>query len=499
MTGKSVFSLPTAYTVLIVITALSAAATWFLPAGCYSTLTYDQEQQSFLMNSTEGERVLESTQHTLDDLHVRIPLEKFLNEQIQKPIAVPNTYTQIPASPQGIIHVIQAPIRGFYDASDVIVFVLVIGGFMGIFNRSGAFEAGFHLLAHRLRGRESWLIVTMLSLFALGGTTYGMAEETLVFYPILTPFFLSLGYDVLVPFAVIFIGASIGFMCSTINPFATIIASDAAGIDWMTGFSGRLVMWITCVSICVMYVLRYARGVKKDPAKSLAVNVKYALDSFKVSGKPVPQMDGKMKLLFSIFGLTFIVMIIGVCLLEWWFLEMTALFLVAGILIGILQGLDEKALTDTFIQGARELLGVSFIIGIARGVTIILNDGQVSDTILYYSSLYVQGMPSAFFIVAMMFILSLLSLLIPSSSGMAVLTMPIIAPLASMAGAPREEIVNAYLYGFGIMGFIAPTGLILPALAIVNLDYKTWIRFVWPLLVILTAVSMLFLMIGVLV
>jgi uncharacterized ion transporter superfamily protein YfcC len=208
-------------------------------------------------------------------------------------------------------------------------------------------------------------------------------------------------------------------------------------------------------------------------------------------------LTGRTKLLLALFAASFVVMIIGVSQLGWWFLEMTALFLVAAILVGVIQGGGERAFAGAFIKGAESLLGVALIIGIARGVTVVLDEGLLSGTLLYYGSEAVQGMPATAFIVALMFVFFGLTLFISSSSGMAVVTMPIMGALGTVVGVPTEEVVNAYLYGFGLMSFIAPTGLILPSLAMVNVDYNTWLRFIAPLMGLLAILSAIFLIVGV--
>jgi uncharacterized ion transporter superfamily protein YfcC len=209
-------------------------------------------------------------------------------------------------------------------------------------------------------------------------------------------------------------------------------------------------------------------------------------------------MTRRIRLLLFLFAATFVVMIVGVSRLQWWFTEMTTLFLAAAVLVGLIQGGGEKAFTEAFVRGAQSLLGVALIIGIARGVTIILNDGQVSATILDLAAGTVQGMPRILFIIALMFVFAGLTLFISSASGMAVLTMPIMGSLAAVVGVPSEEIVNAYLYGFGMMSLVTPTGLILPSLAMVNISYAAWLRFMAPLLAILAVVSMIALAAGVL-
>lgn len=497
---KRPFSVPSPYAVLAIVIVIAALATWLLPAGRYDTLRWDDASASLVVASPEGERALPASQATLDSLGIRITLEKFESGAIRRPVAIPGTFRREAKSVQGFLAVLRAPIRGLYDAIDVVLFVLVIGGFIEVFSRSGAFEVGIGLLAKRFAGRETWLIVIMTTLFAAGGTIFGMAEETIAFYPLLVPIFLAAGFDVVVPLAVIFVGAGMGFTASTVNPFATIIASDAAGVSWTVGITGRLLMLVLGLVLCISYIARYARRVKADPTSSLVWG---AVDVSKIpaaASRPTGEhasMNWRVRVLLGLFALTFAVMIFGVSRLGWWFEEMTTLFLGAAILVGILRGGGEKAFTAAFVKGAESLLGVALIIGIARGVTVILNDGQISGTLLFYSAQGVEGMPGTAFIVALMLVFAGLSLFISSSSGMAVLTMPIMGSLATVVGVPSEQIVNAYLYGFGIMQLLAPTGMILPSLAMVDVPFSTWIRFVTPLMLMLALLAAAFLAVGV--
>ncbi|WP_066218082.1 YfcC family protein [Formosa haliotis] len=490
---------PTALTVLLIIAAIVAVMTWIIPAGKYERLTYNKDSNTFTQVKKSETLNLAATQKTLDDFNIKIPIEKFKNGDIWKPIGIPDTYYTVASKPQGIMAFIQSPIRGIMEAIDVILFVLIIGGFIGIMNFSGAFEAGISSLAKTLYGREYILIIVITFLIAIGGTTFGLAEETIAFYPILIPVFLAAKYDAMVALACIYIGSCIGTLASTVNPFCTIIASDAAGINWTTGLTTRLIVFFLGLLICLVYIIRYAQKVKNDPSKSIIFDQKEAIEQqFPLKKSDIATtLTAKYKLILTLFTLCFVVMIYGVSQLDWWFLEMTTVFLVGSILIGCIARIKEATFVDTFIKGANDLLGVAFIIGIARGVTVLMEDGLISDSLLFYASTLTDGMNKGIFINAMLYIYSALSFFIPSSSGMAVLTMPIMAPLADGVGIGRDLIVNAYQFGMGIFAFINPTGLILASLAIVKIGFDKWIRFVMPLVGILLIFLMIVLTISV--
>lgn len=429
---------------------------------------YNKDANQFTRVALEKTETLPATQQTLETLNIKIPLEKFTNGDINKPINIPNTYQELEAQPQDFYDFVQSPIKGIIESADIIFLVLIIGGLIGIINSTGAFDAGISKLATALKGREFILIILVTVLVAAGGTTFGFAEETIAFYPILIPVFLAAKYDAMVGIASIFLGSAIGTMCSTINPFSTIIASDAAGISWTTGLGGRLFMLLACLTIALTYIIRYGKRVQKDPTKSVIYDQQQQIAALFSHKTETVQFTTRLRLSLIVFALCFIIMIYGVVALEWWFVEMTSVFLVGSILIGVIAKIKETEFIDTFVKGAGDLLGVALIIGIARGVTVIMADGLISDTLLYYASSMTEGMNKGVFASAMTAIYGGLSFFIPSSSGMAVLTMPIMSPLADSVGVGREIVVNAYQYGLGLFYFINPTGLILASLAVVK-------------------------------
>ena len=492
-------TIPSPITILMIVIIIAAIATWLVPAGQYNTLSYKEDK--FVMTTPNGDTALPFTQRTLDSLQIHIAPEKFKAGAIRKPVSVPGSYHHLERNRQGFIKILQAPLKGIYDTIDIILFILVIGGFMNIFHQSGAMVKGLTSLTHTMKGREAWLIIILTFLFSFAGASYGMAEEALVFYPVMVPLFLAAGYDLLVPIAVIFAGTQLGTLSSFTNPFSTIIASNAAGVNWSDGLYSRILMFIVSTALTIWYIVRYANKVKKDPTASLVYRVDGAVKSpyedIATSNEPVPKLEIRTKLLLLLFLATFLVMIGGVVFLDWWLLEMSSLFLASSILLAIILRMKEKVFVTQFIKGAEGLLSVAFIVGVARGVTIMLNDGHISDSILYYSAKLVGNMPPAIFIVVLLALFMVFTLFISSSSGMAVLTMPIMGALAIIVNVPGREIVNTYLFGMGIMGFMTPTGLILPSLALVNVSLKAWWRFIYPLLIMLFILCAAFLVVGI--
>ena len=487
--SKRKFTFPTAFTILFILLVLIALATWIIPAGSYD---YNEAGEP-----------------------------------------IPGTYHTVPANPQKLLtSALKGPINGMYGiesetgnvdvwnsgelfgAIDVALFVLIIGGFLGVTMKTGAINAGIAWVVARLKGKEKWMFPILMTIFAIGGTSYGMAEETLAFYALIITVMLAAGYDGLSAVALILLGAGIGVLGSTVNPFATGIASGFAGTTINEGLVGRLVLLIVGTILGIIFVVRYAERVKKDPSKSLIYDQKAANEQqFMVasaSGDDFGKFTGRHKFILFLFFLAFVVMVYGVIPWEdlgipaptwwWWFPEMTANFLFFGILIGIIGRLGEKQLVETFVDGARDMLGVALIIGVARGITVIMNNGLITDTVLYWAEQAVSGLSSVAFIIVMYVLYLPLSFLIPSSSGLATVSMPIMAPLAEFSGVPSFMVVTAYQAANGLINMVTPTSaVVMGGLAIARVGYGTWLRFVWPLLLLLAILSILVLAVGTLI
>ena len=461
------FHFPSAYTILFALIVIIAALTWVIPAGEYARVA---------------------------------------SEALGKDVPVAGTYALTEANPQGVFDIILAPIAGFYDpgsytanAIDVALFVLMIGGFIGVVTATGAIDAGIKRAMTRLKGREKWMIPILMGLFALGGTTEGMAEETLAFYVLLTPVMIAAGYDALTAVAVILLGAGIGVLGSTVNAFSTVIASNAAGVPFTDGLMLRLAILAVSFVATVAYVMRYAARVKADPSRSLVFDRKADNEAhFRSTAQPTTDFTGLHKIVLLLFGATFAVMIWGVSLGGWWMAEMSGLFLFAGIAIGLIGRLGEKGLVEAFVGGARDLLGVALIIGLARGIVVIMDAGHMTDTILHWAEGMVTGLNRTLFINVMYWIEVALSFFVPSTSGLAVLSMPILAPVGDFAGVERSLVVTAFQSAAGIVNLVTPTSaVVMGGLAISRVPYERWLRFVWPVLFGLTIIIMAALSLGV--
>lgn len=491
--AKRGFKLPSAYTILFLLIVLTAIATWLIPAG-----SYDYEDGS----------------------------------------PIPGTYHSVEAQPARIlVDSLMAPINGMYGleaadrsvsvwnegvlfgAIDVALFILVIGGFLGVVMQTGAIQNGIARVVERLRGRERLLIPILMILFALGGTSYGMAEESLAFYALIISVMIAAGYDRLTAAAMLLLGCGVGVLGSTINPFSTGIASGFAGTTIVDGLIGRVVILVVGLAISIWWVMRYAARVHADPGRSLLAGEAAVVEADTLPSVEEAPADavaaggtltGRHKAILVTFFLAFITMMVGVIPWSdlgitriathfWWFPEMTASFLFFTIVIGLLAGMKEGAFTDSFVNGARDLLGVALIIGVARGISVIMNNGQITDTVLFWAEQAVSGLGGVAFVNLMFGLFIPLSFLIPSSSGLATVAMPIMSPLAGLADVNPALVVTAFQSGNGLVNLVNPTfAVVMGGLAIARVGYGTWLRFVWPVLVLLAVLVVVVLSVSVL-
>lgn len=457
--GKSKFHMPTAYTILFLLLILVAAATWFIPAGSYEY--------------ADG-------------------------------VPIAGTYHTVDANPQGVGDVLKAAFSGFYDAVDVCVFILMVGGFLGVVMKTGAIDGGVSNVIQMLGGREKWLIPILMLFFGLGGTTYGMWEETMAFYPLLIPVFLAAGYDAVVGISVILLGAGAGVISSTVNPFATGIAAGFAGVSLGEGIVLRIIQWIVFEGAAIWFVMAYAAKVKKDPSRSV---VGVGAGKLHVSATETTPLTTKRKVILVIFALVFLIMIYGVIpfdemglplpTLSWWFPELSALFLVGGVIIGLIDRMGEAEIADTYVAGCADLLGVAFIIGISRGITVLMNDGGITDTVLHWGEEALSGAGPISFVLLVYLLYLPLTILIPSSSGLATLSIPIIAPLGKFAGVGGDLVVTAFQSASGLVNIITPTAaVVMGALALGHVPYDKWVKYVWKLILYFLLLTLVFLVVG---
>jgi uncharacterized ion transporter superfamily protein YfcC len=486
------FKFPTAFTVLAIVLLLVWIASFFVPAGKYATDPV-----------TGGPKP--GTYHELPNCSVAAAGATCVNTSFSF------RFKQLwDATPNGLYGVenatgfVSADEQGFlYGSAAIFLFVLAVGAFITVTMKTGAIQTGIGRLAMRFRHSGSVLVAILMSVFALGGTSYGMWEETLGFFVLLVPLTLALGYDRLVAASIIFLGAGSGVIGSTVNPFATGVASDAAGIGIGDGIGLRIALWVVLVTAAIGYVIWYARRVRGNPEKSIVgVSASDAADAQELV-QDVPKLTTQQKLVLTLFAGTFLLMIYG--FIPWndlwqegfgkdfplptfgsfYFPEAAALFLVMAVVVGLIARLGEEGTVSTIVAGASDFLGAALIIVIARGITVVMRNAYMTDTILHWMENAVSGASHSGFAVLAFIVNIPIAFLVPSSSGHAALVMPILAPLADFAGVSRALIVTAYQSASGFVNLVTPTSaVIMGGLALSKIGYDRYLRFVWPFLVI---------------
>ncbi|MET9487668.1 YfcC family protein [Nocardia sp. NPDC006630] len=396
-----------------------------------------------------------------------------------------------------------------YGAAAVFLFVLAVGAFITVAFATGALDSGIGRLAYKLRSRSFLLIVGIMVVFAVAGTVEGFAEETLGFYALLVPLMLALGYDRMTAVGAIICGAGVGVMCSTVNPFATGTASSAAGVPIGDGIVLRLAMLVVLTLVTVAYVLWYARRVKSDPDKSWSGWLPGDREVKAEEHEPDPMTRRQVAVLWMV-GLTFAFMIFAIIPwatvikgpdaksfpweLDWYFPELTALFLVGAVVVGLIGGLGEGRMSEAIGKGFGDFVGAGIVIVLARGVTVIMNNTQITSTVLHALEGVVTGTSSAVFAVAVFLVNIPLAFLIPSTSGHATLAMPIMAPLADFANVPRSLVVTAWQSASGWANLVTPTtAVVTGGIALAKVRYDRYVKFVVPLMVILFVLTCAFL------
>ncbi|MFF8960182.1 YfcC family protein [Streptomyces sp. NPDC014894] len=483
---------PSALTVLVLVTLAVWALAFLIPPGAYDL--------------DENGAPVEGTYHRVDSGQ---SLTDRLNDLFLAPV--------------NGLYGIQDPRTGevgpelageLYGSAGVFLFVLAIGAFITVVFATGALDRGIARLAHRLRDRGPLLIAGVMLVFSLLGTVEGFAEETLGFYGLIVPLMLALGYDRMVATGTIILGAGVGVLCSTVNPFSTGVASSAADISLGDGIALRAVMWVVLTAVTIGYVVRYARRVRRDPDRSLSGFLPGDRDHTVADADEPPELTALHRTVLAVVTLVFAFMIFSVVPwasalsgdadakpygfeLGWSFPELAAMFLVAAVLVGLIARFGEQRLSATVVRGAADFISPALVIVLARGVTVIMNNSKVTDTVLHSIEGVVRGASSGLFAVIVFVVNLPLAFLIPSTSGHATLAMPILAPLADFAGVSRALVVTAWQAASGWMNLWVPTTAVtIGGVALAKVGYDRYLRFVWPLLALLAVLICGFLVVG---
>ena len=509
---------PSAYTVLIILELFIFLLTYIIPKGLFDTIEYSSEDNIFIIRKHDVNNTItkvKAIQEELDKIGVSVPLDSFLDGIINKPIAIPNTYKRIEGETTDFFNLFSYPIKGLIYSADIIFLLLLIGGALNLLIEMDSLSAGMRALSRVVKGKEFLLLILIVLLISIGGSTYGLFEEILSFYPIIMPIFLNSGFDAMLSMAPLFMAAICGTMFSTLNATAVVIASIAAGINFIDGVILRIVGLVFGIILAILYLFIYYKRIQKDEKKSITYDIKddildkYLLKKKKdnnnkvednnileeeplknnndknIKGDEEEKFTMKQKISLIIFLLGFLSLILGVILLKWSILQMSTIFLVLAIIFMFLVNKGEEAAINSFMKGAGEFIGVAMVVGLARGINLTLEQEKISDTVLDSMSNLVEGLPKVVFVVIMFILFIILGFFIQSTSGLAILSMPPFAPLADKVHCSRTVVVNAYMFGQLLIGLIAPTGLILIIIQLVGIKFTHWLRFIWPYMLIL--------------
>ena len=463
------------FAIILSIIVLVTALTWIVPSGAYDRMDVDGRQ-----------------------------------------VVVAGTYHAVEANPQGIFDVLQAPIHGFENTALVIVFLLVIGGVLAVVEKTGAITAGIKEASRFFTKHPQFKFLFIplgVILFSLCGATFGMCEEALIFIPIFIPLALSLGYDSALGTAIPFVGAGVGFAAAFTNPFTVGIAQGIAQVPLYSGLGYRLIIWAVCTAVVITFMMMYARKIRKDPTKS--ITYQFDLNKRQELGmnQTVEKITLRQKLVLIVFGLGMLGLIAGVLkpqlcdfikgftgwdlmqILDleasgWYISEIAALFLGVGFLSAIVGGLSMSEFNDSFFDGVRGMASIAMLLCFAQAIILIAQQGQILDTMLNFMSKGISKLHPIVASWAAMMLQTVIDFFIPSGSSKAVLTMPILAPLADLIGITRQTMVLSFQLGGSWLNMIFPTDPVtIAAIGFAQLAYGKWLKWLLPLLIVMYLLS----------
>lgn len=464
--GIKQFKVPHVYAIIFALMVIFAVLTWIVPSGSYQRQEVNGREVTVAGTYEQSEKTY-IDEETGDEVDLR----------------------------QGVFDVLQAPTRGIQEAIEVVAFILIVGGSFQVITKTGAITSGTGRVVRRFKNKDILIIPIAMVLFALGGTSFGMAEETLPFFAIFMPIMMAMGFDSMTAFMVVFVGARTGYIASTINPFNVLIAQGILGIQGNPQLWLRMIAWVVLTSVAITWVVLYARRVKKNPESSItfeddiAKKVEFAADESALDA----EFTGRQKGVLAVF-------IAGMCLIIWglvtqgWYMnEISAVFLAMGLLAGVIAGFSQDVIAQEFVAGIADFAFSAIVVGLARGILVIASDGMIIDTILNALATGLGGIPAVLFTTLLYAVENLLAILVPSSSGLAALTAPIFGPLTELMGLNPEAAVWALSMGSATMSLICPTSAILVAgLGVCKIKLGQWWKTVWKFFLVVSLINIVF-------
>ncbi len=461
---KRRFHMPHAYTLIFILIVVVAVLTWILPSG---------EFERTIVDTSAGERS----------------------------IAVAGTYQPVAKTDadgndlrQGIAEVLMAPGRGIQSAVEVVAFVLIIGGVFQIMARTNALNLGIRKIIARLGKKEVMIIPILMLLFGLGGTSFGMSDELVPFYLLLMPVMFAMGYDSLTTFMVVFLGASTGYAASTINPFNVLIAQGIAGIQGNPQLVFRMVQWSIMMAIVIAFVTLRALKIRNHPESSITWqdDVQKRIE-FSNQEDNLEEFNTRHKLVLMVFILGMVLVVIGLIKYGWYMNELSMCFLGMGLLMGIAGGMGETEIAEEFVIGVKDIVFAAVLIGFCSGILVIAEDGKIIDTVLNALTNAVADANNVMFVSVMYLVQSILTFLVPSSSGLAALTTPVMSSLCDLHGVNPEAAVTVLQYANQFTNMMSPVaGSTVAGLAICRISFAQWWKTFWKLFLVLTAAALVF-------
>lgn len=464
--GIKQFKVPHVYAIIFALMVIFAVLTWIVPSGSYQRQEVNGREVTVAGTYEQSEKTY-IDEETGDEVDLR----------------------------QGVFDVLQAPTRGIQEAIEVVAFILIVGGSFQVITKTGAITSGMGRVVRRFKNKDILIIPIAMVLFALGGTSFGMAEETLPFFAIFMPIMMAMGFDSMTAFMAVFVGARTGYIASTINPFNVLIAQGILGIQGNPQLWLRMIAWVVLTAVAITWVVLYARRVKKNPESSItfeddiAKKVEFAADESALDA----EFTGRQKDVLAVF-------IAGMCLIIWglvtqgWYMnEISAVFLAMGLLAGVIAGFSQDVIAQEFVAGIADFAFSAIVVGLARGILVIASDGMVIDTILNALATGLGGIPAVLFTTLLYAVENLLAILVPSSSGLAALTAPIFGPLTELMGLNPEAAVWALSMGSATMSLICPTSAILVAgLGVCKIKLGQWWKTVWKFFLVVSLINIVF-------
>ncbi len=420
-----------------------------------------------------------------------------LPEQGDRLAVVPGTYEVLGPGEREVLppwHFLLAISDGFSSAQAIIFLIFLVGGVIAVLRKTGAIDAALHGAVERL-GKSPWILIAgCLVLFSVGSYTIGMGEEYVPLVPIIVTMSLAMRMDAVVAMGMVWIPYGIGWACAGINPFGVLIAQDIAQVPLTSGWALKLIMMFGFLAVAFHHIYRYAMRVQADPSQSLVANVDYST-GFEPPADARMTLPRVLTLIVFVVGLA--VFVYGVKTHGWYIPELNAIFLGIGLVAAIIAGLSASETSRTFLEGAAAMTPAALLVGFARTIETVLSDGQIIDTVVNSIAGLLEGLPAEASALGMLVVQSVCNLFIPSGSGQAFVTMPIMSPLATLTDVPQQTAVLAYQFGDGFSNMLVPTSaLVMGALALGKVPYAAWFRFAGPLLLKLLALSAVFLIVS---